>query len=249
MFEAEETQWWYAGQREVARALLEPWAGARGGLRLLDAGCGTGFNLLALAPLGSALGIDLSPEALAFCRERGVRALRGSVLQLPFADAAFDAVTSFDVVYHDWVPDDRAAVQEMARVLRPGGALLVRVPALEALRGAHDAEVLTRKRYTRPELSRLLESAGLRVARASYCNALLFPLLLARRTLDRLLGREGSDVGFLPPLLERLFRGAMGIEAWWVRHGLSFPVGASVTALAVKPPLSSSPRQAGLVGG
>jgi SAM-dependent methyltransferase len=235
MFEAEERQWWYAGQRQVASALLEPWARGRRGLRLLDAGCGTGFNLVALGRFGSTLGIDLSPEAIRFCRERGVRALRGSVLRLPFPDAVFDAVTSFDVIYHDWVPDDHAAVAEMARVLRPGGALLVRVPALEALRGAHDAEVLTRRRYTRGELAALVASAGLAVERSTYCNSLLFPLLLARRTLDRLLGREGSDVGFLPPVLETVFRRTMALEAWWVRRGLGFPIGASVVALATKP--------------
>jgi SAM-dependent methyltransferase len=238
MFEAEERQWWYAGQREVASALLEPWAQGRSGLRLLDAGCGTGFNLVALARLGRALGIDLAPEAIRFCRERGVRAARASLLALPFASGVFDAVTSFDVIYHDWVSDDRVAVAEMARVLRPGGVLLVRVPALEALRGAHDAEVLSRHRYTRGELRALLESCGLVVRRASYCNSLLLPLLFARRTLDRLLGREGSDVGFLPAPLEWLFRSLLGVEAALVRRGFSFPLGASVVALARKPPLT-----------
>jgi SAM-dependent methyltransferase len=236
MFEAEERQWWYAGQRALALALLEPWAGERR-LRLLDAGCGTGYNLLAFRRLGSTLGVDLSPDAIRFCRERGVRAVRGSVLRLPFADASFDAVTSFDVIYHDWVTDDRAAVAEMARVLRPGGALLVRVPALEALRGAHDAEVLTRRRYTRRELVALLGGCGLEVLRASYCNSLLVPLLFARRTLDRLLSRHGSDVGFLPPLLEGGFRRLMELEAFLVRRGLRFPVGASAVALASKPAL------------
>ena len=237
MFEAEERQWWYAGQREVASALLEPWAkGSPTSLRLLDAGCGTGFNLLALARLGRASGIDLSPEAIRFCRERGVRAVRASLLALPFPPGAFDVVTSFDVIYHDWVRDDRAAGAEMARVLRPGGVLLVRVPALEALRGAHDAEVLTRRRYTRTELCRLLESCGLTVLRSTYCNSLLLPLLFARRTLDRLLGREGSDVGFLPAPLESLFRGVLAVEAALVRRGMSFPLGASVVALALKPP-------------
>jgi SAM-dependent methyltransferase len=235
MYEAEERQWWYAGQRAVAAALLEPRLGHAGGLRLLDAGCGTGFNLVWLARHGRALGVDLSPEALRFCGARGVRALRGSVLKLPFAAAAFDAVTSFDVVYHDWVPDDAAAVAEMARVLRPGGLLLVRVPALEALRGAHDAEVLTRRRYTRRELAALVSGCGLELLRATYCNSLLFPLVFARRTLDRLLGREGSDVGFLPAPLERLFRAAMAIEAWCVRRGLDFPLGASVVVLARQP--------------
>lgn len=238
MFEAEERQWWYAGQRAVALALLEPWARERR-LLLLDAGCGTGFNLVALARFGPTLGIDLSEEAISFCRERGVRAVRGSVLGLPFRAEAFEAVTSFDVIYHDWVGDDRAAVAEMARVLSPGGALLVRVPALELLRGAHDAEVLTRRRYTLGELRALVAGCGLRVQRSTYCNSLLFPLLLARRTLDRLLGRHGSDVGFLPPPLEGLFRRVMDLEAFCVRHGLRFPLGASAVVLATKPRASA----------
>ena len=235
MFEAEEAQWWYAGQRAIAAALLAPALPAREGRRVLDAGCGTGFNLLELGRLGRATGVDLSPEALAFCKGRGVRALRGSVLALPFADGTFDAVTSFDVLYHAWVSDDRAAARELARVVRPGGALLVRVPALRALWGAHDTEVQSRHRYTRGELVALLEGAGLRVRRATYCNSILFPVLFGRRTLDRLLGREGSDVGFLPAPLEWAFRRVLLAEAALVRAGVSFPLGASVVAVATKP--------------
>jgi len=235
MYEAEEKQWWYAGQRAIATALLTPaLAAGRGERRLLDAGCGTGFNLLALGRLGRASGVDLSSEALAFCRDRGVRAARANVLALPFADGTFDAVTSFDVLYHAWVTDDRAAAGELARVLRPGGVLLVRVPALRALWGAHDAAVQSRHRYTRGELSALLRGAGLDVRRVTYCNSILFPLLLGRRTLDRLLSREGSDVGFLPRPLEWAFGKAMRAEAALVGAGLSFPIGASVVAVARK---------------
>jgi SAM-dependent methyltransferase len=237
MYEAEAAQWWYAGQRAIATALLEPSLGGRPPERprVLDAGCGTGFNLLALSRLGRAVGVDIAPEAIAFCQERGVRAVRASLLALPFGCASFDAVTSFDVLYHAWVTDDRAAVVEMARVVRPGGVLLVRVPALRALWGAHDVEVQSRHRYTRRELEALLEAGGLRVERITYCNSLLFPVLLARRTLDRLLGREGSDVGFLPAPLEWAFRQALLAEAALVRRRVSFPIGASVVALARKP--------------
>ena len=237
MYEAEEAQWWYAGQRAIAAALLEPAlvGRPRERTRLLDAGCGTGFNLLPLSRLGAATGIDLAPEALAFCRERGVRAVRASLLALPFSDRTFDAVTSFDVLYHAWVEDDRAAVSEMARVVRPGGLVLVRVPALRALWGAHDVEVQSRYRYTRAELVALLERCGFRVERATYCNSLLFPLLFARRTLDRLLHRVGSDVGFLPAPLEWTFRRALLAEAALLRAGLSFPIGTSVLALARRP--------------
>jgi SAM-dependent methyltransferase len=236
MFEAEAAQWWYAGQRAIATAILEPVLQGVAPVRprVLDAGCGTGFNLLALSRLGRVIGIDLAPEAIAFCKERGVRAVRASLLALPLGSSSFDAVTSLDVLYHAWVTDDRAAVAEMARVLRPGGVLLVRVPALRALWGAHDVEVQSRHRYTRAELEALLEGCGLRVERATYCNSLLLPLLFARRTLDRLLGREGSDVGFLPAPLEWAFRQALFLEAALVRRRVSFPVGASVVALARK---------------
>jgi len=234
MYEAEEAQWWYAGQRAIASALLEPAlaSAASGSLALLDAGCGTGYNLVDLARRGRAVGIDLSPEAVAFWRERRVRAVRASLLRLPFPDATFDVVTSFDVIYHAWVTDDRRAVSEMARVLRPGGLMLVRVPALKVLWGAHDVAVQSRRRYTRAELTALLASCDLRLLRATYCNSILFPLLLARRAMDRLLRREGSDVRFLPAPLEWTFRRALLAEAAAIRRGLSFPVGASVVALA-----------------
>ena len=236
MFEAEDTQWWYAGQRAIAHALLEPalagLAGSKRPLRILDAGCGTGGNLVPLGRLGRAVGIDLAPEAVRLCRERGVRALRARLESLPFRDGTFDVVTSFDVLYHAWVADDRAAVAEMARVLRPGGVLLVRVPALRLLWGAHDVEVQSRHRYTRGEVVALLEGCGLCAEPATYCNSILFPLLLGRRTLDRLLGRSGSDVGFLPTPLERVFKRVLLAEAALVRAGLRLPIGASVVALA-----------------
>jgi SAM-dependent methyltransferase len=236
MFEAEDTQWWYAGQRAIAHALLEPalarLADRARPLRILDAGCGTGGNLVHLARLGRAVGIDLAPEALDLCRARGVRAVRSALATLPFPGGSFDVVTSFDVLYHQWVGDDGAAVGEMARVLRPGGLLLVRVPALRILWGAHDEEVQSRHRYTRGELLALLETCGLRTERATYCNSILFPLLLARRTLDRFSGRRGSDVGFLPAPLEWAFKRALLAEATVVRRGLALPHGASVLALA-----------------
>ena len=237
MFEAEERQWWYAGMRAIGLALLdrELRGGSAHGRALLDAGCGTGNNLRHLDRRGRAVGIDLSEEALRFCVSRDVAAVRASVLALPFADARFDVVTSFDVIYHRWVPDDRAAVAEMARVLRPGGLLLVRVPALKALWGAHDEAVHSRHRYTRAELVALLEGCGLEVRRASYCNFFLFPLLVARRTLDRWLGRHGSDVQFLPAPLEALFRALLLLEARLVRL-LPLPVGSSVVAIARRRP-------------
>jgi SAM-dependent methyltransferase len=233
MFAAEERQWWYAGMRAISLALLEPaLAGRRA--RLLDAGCGTGMNVAVLSRFGSAVGVDLAPEALRGCRARAVLAAGGDVRALPFPASTFDVVTSFDVLYHRWVEDDQTAVRELVRVLRPGGLLLARVPALRLLWGAHDEAVYSRHRYTRGELVRLLAGQGLEVVRATYANCFLFPVLLARRTADRLLHRHGSDVAFLPPPLERAFRSLLLLESRLVRR-VSLPVGASVLALGRKP--------------
>jgi SAM-dependent methyltransferase len=240
MYEAEERQWWYAGMRAISFSLLRPELSGAGRLRILDAGCGTGNNLRHLESFGPALGVDLSAEALAFCRTRGVKVARAELGSLPFPDGAFDCVTSFDVIYHAWVTDDRAAVQEMARVLRPGGRLLLRVPALKMLWGAHDRAVHSRHRYTRGEVRDLLQCEGLEVVRLTYGNSLLLPLLAVRRGLDRLTGREGSDVGFLPAPLEWAFRSLLELEARLVRT-VSLPLGASVFALARKPAARGGP--------
>jgi SAM-dependent methyltransferase len=240
MYALEETHWWYVGMRAITAAILgEPRPATRP--LILDAGCGTGNNLKHFAPWSRPIGVDLSQDALHFCQKRGVAVAGANLLSLPFKEATFDLVTSFDVLYHRWVTDDRAAVRELVRVLRPGGRLLVRVPALKLLWGAHDEAVYSRHRYSRRELVRLLEDCGLIVEKATYCNSLLFPVLAGRRTLDRWANREGSDVESIPGPLNATFRSLLRIEAGWVRH-FSFPVGASVMALGRKPGGTEAPR-------
>jgi len=234
MADLEGVQWWYAGMRRIARALLSPLLpGDTAGRRILDAGCGTGWNLQDLSIFGDTYGVDLSPLAVITTRRRGGRVAQGNLLGLPYASSSFDVVTSFDVLYHAWIVDDAQAVRELARVLKPGGLMLVKVPALKILWGAHDEAVHSRHRYTRGELERLLQGAGLRLVRSTYANSLLFPVLLSRRFLDRALNRHGSDVALLPPLLESLFGGLLSIEARLL-GALDLPIGASVFAVARK---------------
>jgi SAM-dependent methyltransferase len=239
MYALEGTHWWYAGMRAISAAVMMPAVSELpASRRILDAGCGTGQNVDHLSPLGRCLGVDLSEEALQFCTRRGVTVVRGNLLKLPIAPATFDLVTSFDVLYHRWITDDRAALRELVRVTKPGGLVFVRVPALKMLWGAHDEAVFSRHRYTRGELRQLFADCGLDVLRATYCNSLLFPVLALRRALDRLSGREGSDVESLAPPIEHSFRTLLALEAFFLRtvRFLSFPVGGSVVALGRRRP-------------
>jgi SAM-dependent methyltransferase len=236
MADLEGVQWWYAGMRRIAREILTPLLpdDAAPSRRILDAGCGTGWNLQDLGSFGRTFGVDLSPLAAITTQRRGGRVTQGNVLQLPFSSAAFDVVTSFDVLYHAWITSDDQAVRELARVLKPGGLILLKVPALKILWGAHDEAVHSRHRYTRGELEALVHGAGLELVRSTYANTLLFPVLLSRRFLDRALDRHGSDVALLPSPLESAFLGLLRVEAALMRYS-NLPIGASVFAVARKP--------------
>jgi ubiquinone/menaquinone biosynthesis C-methylase UbiE len=236
MAAVEGRHWWYGGMRAIAAAMLDEVCGGRRDLRILDAGCGTGGNALFLRRYGRVVGIDLAAEALELGGERLPGALaRGSVLEIPFASASFDLVTSFDVLYHRDVPDEDQALREMRRVLRPGGRLLIRLPAYEFLRSKHDRAVHTRRRYTAGQARALLSGRGFTIERSSYVNSLLFPLPLAQRLLERTLPaleRSGSDLAIPAPLLNEALRWPLAAEAAWLARGRSFPVGLSIMCRA-----------------
>jgi SAM-dependent methyltransferase len=227
----EDAHWWYAGMRHIAaslvRGLLLPPNAA-----ILDAGCGVGGGLKWLAEFGTPTGIDLHPLAVAYARQASGRVAQASIQAPPFPANTFDLVTTFEVLYHLSVRDDIGAVRQLARVLRPGGWLLLRVPAHDWLRGAHDRQVHTRKRYTADEVRRLLAGAGLTVRRLTPLGAFLFPAAVLRRLTDRPSAAH-SDVTLPPPALNRLLTSTLKAEALWLRRW-PLPFGLSVLALAQK---------------
>jgi SAM-dependent methyltransferase len=250
MFAQEERHWWYVGMRRISTALLErypPLVDGQDGrpLEILDAGCGSGGMTQHLTRFGRVTGIDLAPEALALARKRCLpRLARSSVGALPFLNGSFDVVTSFDVLYHLNVDDDRLALADIHRVLRPGGVALIRLPAFDWIRGAHDEVVHTRHRYTRDELSGKLEDAGFRLEHATYANFLLFPLAPVKRYLEHRQGtHEATDLWLPPAPVNRLLADLLSLEALPARQ-LGLPWGLSVFAVArrVQPlPAARSP--------
>ncbi|HEX6292610.1 MAG TPA: class I SAM-dependent methyltransferase [Herpetosiphonaceae bacterium] len=236
MAAVEDAHWWYRGMRAITASWLDLAYQQRRDLRILDTGCGTGGNGEFLQRYGSVAGLDLAPLAIQFGQRRlPGRLTRGSVVALPFADEAFDLVTSFDVLYHRAVIDEREALSETVRVLRHGGRFLVRLPAYRWLSSKHDRSVHGRHRYTAREVRSLLTEAGLQVERISYINSLLLPIPVLQRLVERVLPdleRSGSDLELPSPLLNAALGTAMYTEAAWLRRGGRFPCGLSVLALA-----------------
>lgn len=234
IFETEDSFWWYVGIRSLVETSLRKYLGEKWA-RLLDAGCGTGGNIMMLRKYGDAFGIDLSPKALAFCKSsRGIENLaRGSLERLPFQSNSFEAAISIDVVYHLWISNDETALRELYRVIKPGGILIMQSAAFEWLRGQHDEVVYTRKRYTRSEVRRKLLGAGFNVELATYRNTLLFPIVFLVRALKKKGEASSSDVSMPPPFINSILRIVMKTENFLLRF-IRFPIGSSVYAIATK---------------
>ena len=216
-------------------------AAGRTGLRLLDCGCGTGTNLrVLLEPYGRAWGFDLTWTGLQFARAAGAaRVARASAAAVPYPSAAFDIVTSFDVLY--CLPDEveRESVREMWRVLKPGGAAVVNVPAMEILRGNHSVLSAELRRYSRASLRTRLEAGGFRVERITYTNAALFPLMLGVRVVQRVVGlapesEAEGEITVPPRPVNAALSALLAVEAGLV-PAVPMPFGSSLLCLARKP--------------
>lgn len=229
LFRVEETHWWYGALHRLIFETLEVELPDWRAKTILDAGCGTGAILQRLGNPERNVGIDLAPQAISFCRERGLNNVRqGDITALPFADASFDAVICSSVLYHQWVKDVAGAVRELGRVLRPGGLLLVNLPAFGFLHSAHDEAVMTARRFGKKEVRSLLMDNGFGIRRLTYWTTLLFPLAVAARTFGgRKEGRDFDAGAFQNNLFSRI----MSIELGLMRR-ISWPFGVALFAIA-----------------
>ncbi len=237
----EDHHWWFLGRRAVIAAVLAALPETGPGL-VLDAGCGSGGNLGVYHARGPVIGIDTAAGPLAKARQRGYQAAAVAALPLlPFRDGAFDLVAATDVVEH--VAEDAGALAELRRVTRPGGHLLITVPAYRWLWSDSDVQLGHHRRYTRPEIIGRCRSAGWTVIRASYFNtALLAPIAVARWARQRrdqpLVATELERTG---PLANRLLRLPLVAEARLVNAGLDLPAGVSLLCLCRRPPPAADP--------
>ena len=230
----ERWHWWFVGRRAVMRSLLNP-LGARGRERVLAIGCGYGAEMDFLAAYGPTIGTELERAPLRSSHDGGKRSVAMATAEaLPFTEQSFDLVCMLDVLEH--VAGERQALAETYRVLRPGGHLLLTVPALPWLWSEWDVRVHHRRRYTRRSLVSVMDRAGFRLCRVTFFNSALLPVVAAVR-LIKPLGRivraaDGNEFALgSRPLVNRVLTGALKLEALWIGRA-SLPIGVSLAALA-----------------
>ena len=233
---AERDHFWFRGLRRFVEPLVAS-ATQGPGTEILDCGCGTGHNLQILRRYGRVYGIDLTWAGLQYAQAEGERRVaQATAARLPFCDACFNLVTSFDVLYGLDDETERAAIREMYRVLRPGGVLIVNVAALNALRGNHSILSGEMRRYSRPDLRRRLESAGFQIRRISYTNLAILPIVATVRITQRVAGHQESqqEISVPPAPVNAALSGLLAIEAGLFRL-VNMPIGSSLLAVAAKP--------------
>lgn len=233
---AERDHFWFRAFRRFVAPLVADAVQGRPDARILDCGSGTGVNLALLRRYGRPTGIDITWRGLAYARARGERHLaQASAAALPFPDATFDAVASFDVIYALSDRDEAAAIAEMHRVLRPGGGLVVNVAALDLLRGNHSLLAGEVRRYSRATLRARLVRAGFDVRRMTYTNASIAPVVAVVRLAQRLTGHEESqqEISVPPAPINAALDGLLAVEAAALRI-VNMPFGSSLLALAIK---------------
>jgi SAM-dependent methyltransferase len=225
----EPDYWWYRARSSLLEEVLGPYLGTPA--LTLDVGSADGPSVGWMRRGGHRrVMLDLLPGGLV--PGEGVC---GSASRLPFADGVFDVVAAFDVVEH--CDDDRRAVAELARVLAPGGRLLLSVPAYAWAWSDHDVRAGHYRRYTRPQLVGLVAAAGLRVERSTYAFGAVFPLFVAERMARRLRQHVGRPAppGLtpVPGRADRVLTALTGLDRRALRHR-DLPFGSSVLLAATK---------------
>lgn len=244
MFEAEEQHWWYAGLHALILTCIRRESQRLGRpLVIFDAGCGTGRLVQLMQQEGHRVeGCDAEEEALRFCRQRGLDSVGLADLNtLELAPAAYDVITSIDVLYHTAIRDDRAVMARLRRGLRPGGMLILNLVAHEFLRSTHDIAVHTRERYTRGMLCERLRESGFTIECSTYRVSFLFPFIAAYRILARLAHRSTtvpqdvvSDVSPPNRHLNALMMSIMRFENTLLK-AVTLPCGSSLFVVARTP--------------
>jgi 2-polyprenyl-3-methyl-5-hydroxy-6-metoxy-1,4-benzoquinol methylase len=231
MAELDQRHWWYRARREVIAALIRRVVQPPANASILEIGCGTGHNLAMLGQFGEVDALELDEEARAIAEQR----LGRSVMSAPLpeiegvADRHYDLVGAFDVIEH--IDHDRAALASIAAKIRPGGKLVMTVPAHQWMWSAHDVVNHHKRRYSKKALKALIQGSPLRLDRVGYFNSLLFPVAVAERTASKVRGKDEADLTLPPAPLNAALERTFAAERHLIGR-VPLPPGLSLFAVA-----------------
>jgi 2-polyprenyl-3-methyl-5-hydroxy-6-metoxy-1,4-benzoquinol methylase len=234
MAELDSLHWWYRARREILSRVIESRIAPKSGSRILEIGCGTGHNLDMLGKFGTVDAVEMDQAARDVASARlGRPAVESHLPELPGVETGiYDLVALLDVLEH--VEDDRASLASIAQRLRPGGRILLTVPAFQWMWSAHDEVNHHKRRYSKKTLKKVIAEAGLKVELLSYFNSLLFPLAAGARLAGRVTGKTDSDDKLPPAPLNKAFEFLFGLERYAIGK-LPFPPGVSIVAVLSAP--------------
>jgi SAM-dependent methyltransferase len=231
MAELADVHWWYVARRKILADLIRREVQPPAKARILEIGCGTGHNLPMLAAFGMVDGLEIDDQARAVANKRHGKTIKSAPLPglTDVRRRSYDLITALDVIEH--VDDDAAALAAIAERLKPGGRLLMTVPAHQWMWSAHDTANHHKRRYSKKRLKALIDESPLRLEKAGYFNSLLFPLAVAARGVAQLTGKEDSDDRLPPKPVNAVFEKLFAAERYAVGR-LPLPPGLSLFAIA-----------------
>ena len=231
MAEHDERHWWYRARRKVVAELIRRQVSLPKAARLLEIGCGTGHNLAMLGEFGAVDALEVDPIARGLAEKR----LGHQVLSAPLpalegvADDTYDMVAALDVIEH--IPDDVAALEGIARILKPGGKLLMTVPAHQWMWSAHDVVNHHQRRYSKRGFRSLVDKSPLKLESIGYLHSLLFPVAMAQRLASKVTGKEDANLAPPPEPINQALERVFALERLAIGR-FPLPPGLSLFAVA-----------------
>lgn len=236
IYKNEASHFFYVTNHNITLSLVKKYFKIpRSRAKILDAGCGTGLLAKKLKSFGNTWGIDISSEAIKYAKKRGIKTKNASVNKLPFKKNSFDLVVSLDVLYHKQVNDTKA-LKEFHRVLKPGGLVIIRVPANKWLHLNHDKHVHTRQRYSIHEIEKKIITSGFQINKVSYVNMILLPLAIIKQFIESIVSKNDvySGVNYENKIVNNILSLFLFLESKIIIY-FDLPYGLGIIAVAQKP--------------